>query len=117
MVTSILITLATFVAHPSGLQVEPNVPATYHSVQWFDNRSNITNRVLDRSIVSDIVKVQPIDNSSWDSLGQDQKDARERQMLIRQTRNLQAVSTHCQLRLKADGVPNAAGECGSGFQR
>ena len=115
MLDTLLVTAAMFVANPSSVHVEQNIPAVYHSVQYFDNKINVTNRVLDRSIVKDVVRVQPLESSSWDTLTQDQKDARARQMLIRQTRNLQATSTHCQLRLVADGISNPSGECGRGI--
>jgi hypothetical protein len=99
----------------SAIILATPVKANSHSVQFYDNAIQVSQRVLDRSICKDIVRVQPIESEGWDTLTQDQKDARTRQMIIRQTRNSQAVSTHCQLRLVSDGISNPSEECGQGF--
>ncbi len=87
---------------PSIVKVGTVVHPSYHSVQFFDNVANITNRVLDRSIRADIVFQQT--------------NHQNHQVYVEQAKREQAsVETHCQKRLVSENVLNAAGECGTGF--
>ncbi len=75
----------------------PKVPTpSYHSVQTYDNLINVTNRVLDRTIRKDIIRIQTNHLTGETAVN----SAR---------RNLVAVETHCERRLAADGKPS--GEC------
>lgn len=85
---------------PSTVKVGTSQTPNYRSVHYFDNLINVTNRVLDRSIRADIVRVHP------EALDGAVRNAQ---------RNQAAVETHCQTRLMAEGIPNAAGECGHGL--
>ncbi len=72
----------------------------FNSVQYFDNLINVTNRVLNRSIRFDVVRVHP---ESIDGV------------IRNAQRNQQAVETHCRARLNAENIKNSGTECGNGF--
>jgi len=84
---------------PSEVKVGTSQTPSYRSVHYFDNLTNLTNRVLDRSIRSDVVRVHPEAITA-------PRGAK---------RNQQAVEQHCISRLVADGIQNAGQECGSGL--
>lgn len=83
---------------PSEVRVGKVDVIYYNSVYFYDNLLNITNRVLDRSIRADIVRVytNPLNGETFDTSAK---------------ANKQNLSTHCESRLKADKIPNAAKEC------
>lgn len=85
---------------PSTIVVGTVQTPFFSSVQYFDNQINLTNRVLDRSVRSDVVRVHP------EALTGDTSKA---------IRNQAAVETHCIRRLQAEKIPNPAGECGHGL--
>lgn len=74
----------------------------YNSVYHYDNILDLTNRVLNRSIRADVVRVHTDLFSG--KIG-----------IAAAKRNQQAMEQHCQLRLTADGIKNPAGECGNGL--
>lgn len=89
---------------PSTVVVGNTKTPSYHSVHYFDNKEvlNLTNRVLDRSIRADVVAQQTnLQN------GVVYVQAAKRQQ--------QAMEQHCKLRLVADGIKDAARECGNGL--
>ncbi len=90
------------------------VKTNYHNVAAFDNLINVSQRVLDRTICKDVQRAQPIDNSSWATLTQDQKDARVRQMEIKQKRNINEMETHCRNRLRGADIKSDTDECSTG---
>jgi len=89
---------------PSKVVVGTTQTPSYNSVQFFDNLINLTNRVLDRSIRSDVVRVHT-----------DELDGMIAERAAK--RNQEAVEQHCILRLTADNISNPAGECGNGLTR
>ena len=102
MIESLIIIATLGNAQPASSIRVPVVTAGYHTVQHFDNVVNVTNRVLDRSIRADIVRVHT------DQINGEIAAARAK-------RNQQAVENHCKVRFKADTRSNAAAECGVGF--
>ena len=89
---------------PSEVRVGTVDVIYYNSVYFYDNPKvlNLTNRVLDRSIRVDVVRVHP------EAIGPNgyKKNA---------IQNQKSVEEHCKQRLIADKVQNPAGECGSGL--
>lgn len=73
---------------------------SYHSVQIYDNLINLTNRVLDRSIRADVVRIQT--NKQNGLIAE-----------VAARRNQQAVEEHCRQRLHSDKLDPT--ECGHGF--
>lgn len=87
---------------PSIVKVGTTQTPSYRSVHYFDNITDLTNRVLDRSIRSDVVRAHTnLQNGEIYT-----QSAR---------RNQEAVEEHCISRLTADGIKNAAKECGNGL--
>lgn len=87
---------------PSEVKVGTSQTPSYRSVHYFDNLTNLTNRVLDRSIRSDVVRVHT--------------NMQNGEIYTRSAvRNQQAVESHCISRLVADGILNAGKECGNGL--
>lgn len=89
---------------PSTVKVGTSQTPSYRSVQYFDNLIDLTNRVLDRSIRSDVVRIHT---------NMQNGEIAERTAV----KNQQAVEQHCISRLTADGVDNAGKECGNGLLR
>lgn len=83
---------------PSEVRVGTSMKPLPNSVRFFDNLINVTNRVLNRSIRADIVRVYT--NSQNGEI-----------YTSSAVRNKEAVQTHCRSRLIADGVENAITEC------
>lgn len=87
---------------PSEVKVGTTQTPSYRSVHYFDNLTNLTNRVLDRSIRSDVVRVHTNQNNG--------------EINVRAAkRNQQAVEQHCIKRLTSDGIKNPSKECGNGL--
>ncbi len=89
---------------PSEVRVGKVKVIYYNSVYFYDNILNVTNRVLDRSIRFDIVRVHT--NMQTGEIA-----------TSRARGNQEKVEDHCQSRLKADNIPNPAKECGNGTTR
>ena len=102
MIESLLIIATLGNAQPASSIRVPVVTAGYHTVQAFDNAIDVTNRVLNRSIRADILRVHT------DMINGEIAAARAK-------RNQQAVENHCKVRFQADARSNAAAECGAGF--
>lgn len=83
---------------PSVVTVGTAKNPMWNSVHFWDNISNVTPRVLDRSIRADIVRVHTNGLN-----GQIFTNAAKK--------NKAAVESHCRSRLNADGVKNAVKEC------
>lgn len=83
---------------PSTVTVGTAKNPMWNSVHFWDNISNVTPRVLDRSIRSDIVRVHTnaLNGEHFTNAAK---------------KNKAAVERHCQLRLEADGTKNAIKEC------
>ena len=102
LIESALILQILGVPLPASTIRVPVVPdASYHSVHFFDNQLNVTNRVLDRSIRADVVRVHTNPQTG---------EVKEKMAKV----NQQMIEEHCKVRLNADGISNATMECGSG---
>lgn len=86
----------------SALILTPAKAPTYHSVQFFDNRINLSNRVLDRSICKDVERVYPLTTE------QGAKRVEEKVQLEKKA-NLANHQAHCSKRVLAEGKND--GEC------
>ena len=89
---------------PSPVRVPVVIDAPMHSVHFFDAARNFTNRVLDRTIRADVVRVHTNLQT-----GEVRKASAKH--------NQAAVEEHCKMRFQADNLPNAASECGSGVAK
>lgn len=74
----------------------------YHTAGYYDNLLTITPRVLDRSIVKDIERVQPYVAPNGAVY---EKEAQERKRIA----NFKSVEQICRYRLEGEGKPTA--EC------
>lgn len=83
---------------PSVVTVGTAKNPMWNSVHFWDNISNVTPRVLDRSIRADIVRVHTnaLNGEHFTNAAK---------------KNKAAVESHCRSRLNADGVKNAVKEC------
>jgi len=85
--------------------------AVYHSIQWFNNQTQITNRTLDRSVCV-VAREQSIPKKTLDT------PERVKQIADMNLRLTEAsLSTGCLHNLYAEGVMNSVSECGQGFQK
>jgi hypothetical protein len=107
----VILTAVLGVALPaSEIRVPTAVDPHPFSVQFFDNKreelrgKSVTNAVLDRTIREDVVRVHTDANTAEVHANRAQK-------------NQAAVEEHCQKRLVADSIPNAARECGPGYSK
>lgn len=91
MFTSLLVAAAVTTAPASQVRVPVVDRPARHSVQYFDNIINVTNRVLDRTIYQDIRRVHT------DKLSGELHEMREEQ-------NRVAVEAHCKVRLRVSGL-------------
>lgn len=89
---------------PSAVRVAIAPNAAYHTVHFYDNLQNITNRVLDRTIRTDVVRAHT-------EIGTGEA------YVARARLNQSMVEEHCKARLNADGVSNPTLECGAGRTR
>jgi len=88
----------------SAIVLGPVESPSYHSVGYYDNMIQVSQRVLDRSIYADI---------EFAHLG---KDGEMNEVLQRKIdRNGEAVQEHCRRRLRMEALNE--NECGSGFSR
>lgn len=83
---------------PSEVRVGTANNPIFNSVHFWDNISNVTPRVLDRSMRLEIVRVHTNMQNGERYINAAKK-------------NKAALETHCQSRLKADGVANVIKEC------
>lgn len=83
---------------PSEVRVGTANNPIYNSVHFWDNISNVTARVLDRSMRVEIVRVHTNMQN-----GEIFTNAAKK--------NKAALESHCRSRLNADGIKNAVKEC------
>ena len=91
----------------SVLTLLPMAKPVYHSVDFFDSRSRVTERVLDRTICPDIERTQAPDSVLLELAKTDaQKEAIRKKAAVNARRNVIAVSNHCKNspRVGADNV-------------
>ncbi len=101
MFLSAMVASALVLSAPTG-NVNP------HSVQYFDLQRNITNRVLDRSIIPDVERVHaPTQSELTGSL----REAALRRAAQKVKRNKERLQDHCKNRLNAERIPYGAVEC------
>lgn len=83
---------------PSVVTVGTVQSPMFNSVHYWDNISNVTPRVLNRSIRADIVRVHTnaLNGEHFTNAAK---------------KNKAAMESHCRSRLNADGVKNAVKEC------
>lgn len=86
----------------SALTLAPVQKPVYHSVQFFDRQTRISERVLDRSICKDIERAHPLTTVQ----GHERVLEKVKQSRIA---NRSAVENHCRNRVRAEGKND--GEC------
>jgi hypothetical protein len=83
----------------SALSLSPVAKPVYHTVQFFDAKIRVSERVLDRSICPEIDRVQPLEISGWDTLPEEQKQMRLDNMKKRRESQRDALVQHCKKRV------------------
>lgn len=81
-----------------------------HTVDYFDQKTQVTERVLDRTIVKDVARVQAPDSKAYPNYTQALKDAADRQAKERSKRACAALTLHCKTSPRIKGL-KAAQEC------
>lgn len=97
---------SSLLAASALLMSQPAKPVLAHSVQYFDQQlqGNVSNRVLNRTICKDIVRVYPDDADvlqlSGEALKTKQKAVHQQRLAAKRQ-----VELHCKRRMEAENQP------------
>lgn len=104
--------ITSLAAASALLATTPAIAAPFNSVFWFDERINVTNRVLDGTIQADIDRVHPFLKDA----DQELIDAQARLTEARRKKNRAAVEEHCR-RERRVSKPADENRCGPGLKK
>ncbi len=85
-------------------------PAGFHTVTYWDNKHQLSQQVLDRSICDTITLRTP-------AVAPDGTVYSPALLAAQRTRYQRATAEHCQKRLTVEGIASPSTECGEGWKR